>query len=136
MMAYSLQTHLPFILTGLLTGCAISAVLMQILPGRILRYLGLLFFLPGPGLAFVLPLLHEPHITFWQGLLISPTVLFPIGATLLGLPAGTARAAIGLGADLKTRFQLIWLPVLLPSVLLSLGLAILLCLGCVILDCL
>ena len=141
MMAISMRLHLPAIILGLLIGCGVITLLMRLLPARHVRLLGLLVLLPGPALAFALPELHRAGLSFigrhydiLQGVLISPAVMMPFGATLLGLPIGTTRAAIGLGADLKTRLKLIWLPLLLPAALLSLTIAVLLCLGCVILD--
>lgn len=141
MMALSLRLHLAPILSGLLLGCTVITLLMRLLPARYVRLLGLLVLLPGPALAFALPELHKAGVIFagryydvLQGGLISPAVMLPFGATFLGMPAGTTRAAIGLGAKFSTRVRLIWLPLLLPAALLSCTMAVLLTVGCVILD--
>ncbi|MEN3167842.1 hypothetical protein [Gluconobacter sp. OJB] len=132
-MALALRLNLPSILTGLLGACALIALLMRVLPASVLRRLGLILLLPGPGLALALASLHSAP-GWLEGLLIAPAVAFPIGATLLTLPPGTTRAAIGLGADLPTRLRLIWFPLLLPSVFLSILLATAFCVACALLD--
>lgn len=141
MMNLSMRLHLAPILLGLILGCIAIGLLMRLLPAKQVRLLGLLVLLPGPALAFAIPELHKAGIAFTgryydilQGLLISPPVMLPLGATLLGVPAGTTRTAIGLGANLATRLRLIWMPLLLPAALLSGIVAVLLTIGCVILD--
>jgi|GEM_PF-5967711 len=141
MMALSMRLHLAPLLFGLFLGCAVIGLLMRLLPAKHVRLLGLLVLLPGPALAFAIPELHKAGVAFTgryydilQGGLISPAVMLPFGATLLGLPVGTTRAAIGLGANFATRARLIWLPLLLPATLLSFTMAVLLTVGCVILD--
>ncbi|GAN90666.1 hypothetical protein Gbfr_020_066 [Gluconobacter frateurii M-2] len=141
MMALSMRLHLASILLGLFLGCALIALLMRLLPAKHVRLLGLLVLLPGPALAFAIPELHKAAVAFTgrhydvlQGALIAPAVMLPFGATLLWVPAGTTRAAIGLGANFATRARLIWLPLLLPAALLSFTMAVLLTVGCVILD--
>ncbi|OUI80153.1 hypothetical protein HK22_06930 [Gluconobacter sp. DsW_056] len=133
MMALALRLNLPSILTGLLGACALIALLMRVLPAPVLRRLGLILLLPGPGLALALASLHSAP-GWLEGLLIAPAAVFPTGATLLTLPPGTTRAAIGLGADLPTRLRLIWFPLLLPSVFLSFLLATAFCIACALLD--
>ncbi|GBR48578.1 hypothetical protein [Gluconobacter roseus] len=133
MMSLILRLNLPSILTGLVGACAVIALLMRVLSPHILRRLGLVLLLPGPGLALALA---KTHIGpgWLEGALIAPAVVFPICATLLTLPPGTTRAAVGLGADLPTRLRLIWFPLLLPSAFLSFLLAIVFCVACALLD--
>ena len=133
MMSLILRLNLPSILTGLVGACAVIALLMRALPAPVVRRLGVLLLLPAPGLALALANIHS-DLGWLEGMLIAPAVVFPTGATLLTLPPGTTRAAVGLGADLPTRLRLIWFPLLLPSAFLSILLAVVFCTACALLD--
>lgn len=55
-----------------------------------------------------------------------PLLLLPLASVLARLPPGQGRAAAGLGAGRVATLRLVWLPQLMPSLLLGLGLAALL----------
>ncbi|GBR69081.1 hypothetical protein [Gluconobacter kanchanaburiensis] len=132
-MAFLLRLNLPPILSGLMGACLLFGLLMRVLPASLLRRLGLILLLPGPGLALALASTHYGP-RWLEGVLIAPAVIFPTAATLLTLPPGTTRAAIGLGANLQMRLRLIWLPLLMPSLFLSLALATVFSVACALVD--
>ncbi|QBL94078.1 hypothetical protein KSAC_18680 [Komagataeibacter saccharivorans] len=106
---------------GLLVGCllvlAVQAVLYRAWPERcvLLRGLMLALVLPGLGLALWWP----AHMGMagmvgsgMQGICLAPAAMWPLLRVLDRIPSGLVRTASGLGADMKARMRLLWLPLL------------------------
>ncbi|QDH17159.1 hypothetical protein [Swingsia samuiensis] len=140
-MTFAFYTYSPFLFLGLISGLSLCGLGIKLLPYSSTRLLGLLLLFSSPLMAFFFPFWHQNGINitrtqfaFFQGIFISPTIIFPLGATLLQLPAGTNRTAKSLGANFYTRLRLIWIPVLFPSAFLSLFIAFAFSFICIILD--
>ncbi|MBM9403174.1 hypothetical protein JUN65_16485 [Gluconacetobacter azotocaptans] len=101
------------------------------LSGRVLaacRTLAVALAIPGCALALLLPRLAGedggvPRAVL-QGLCLVPLVLLPPLGAACRLPAGLARTAEGLGAGRGVRARMLWLPLLGPSGLAALLLAV------------